>query len=85
MALNYKKLMEHNPTIYDEMVNSLGQKITFVEHPLKGDEYPVIIVCHELELADSTDFMETGDMMAEHREYEPSFVDGVLYIGGFEY
>lgn len=77
--------MDANPTEYDRMTNSLSQEIVFYEHPYKGDEFPVIIVCHELGLADYTDFMETDDMMAEHKEYEPSFVDGKLYIGGYEY
>jgi len=79
--MNYKKLMEHNPTEYDRMINSKGQEIVFYEHPLRGDEFPVIIVCHELELADYTDFMETTDMMADHKEYEPSFINGQLQIG----
>jgi hypothetical protein len=83
--MNYKKLMEYNPTEYDRMVNSKGQEIVFYEHPLRGDEFPVIIVCHELELADYTDFMETTDMMEDHKEYEPSFVNGKLYIGDYEY
>lgn len=83
--MNYKKLMEYNPTEYERMINSLGQEIVFYEHPLKGDEFPVIIVCHELELADHTDFMETVDMVQDHKEYEPSFIDGKLYIGGYEY
>jgi hypothetical protein len=83
--INYKKLMEAEPTIYDKMTNSIGQEIVFYEHPYKGDEFPVIIVCHELELADYTDFMETDDMMREDGDYEPSFVDGKLYIGGYEY
>ena len=83
--MNYKKLMEYNPTEYDRMINSKGQEIVFYEHPLRGDEFPVIIVCHELELADYTDFMETTDMMEVHKEYEPSFVNGKLYIGEYEY
>ena len=81
--LNYQKLMDNDPTEYDRMINSLGQEIVFYEHPLRGDEFPVIIVCHELKLADYTDFMETDDMMASHKEYEPSFVDGKLHIGQF--
>jgi hypothetical protein len=83
--INYKKLMEAEPTIYDRMTNSIGQEIVFYEHPYKGDEFPVIIVCHELELADYTDFMETDDMMREDESYEPSFVDGKLHIGGWEF
>jgi hypothetical protein len=82
--MNYTKLMANEPTELDRMINDLGQKIVFYEHPLRGDEFPVIIVCHELELADHTDFMETDDMTAEHGEYQPSFVNGKLYIGGYE-
>lgn len=77
--------MAENPTEYSRMTNSLGQEIVFYEHPFKGDEFPVIIVCHALELADYTDFMEEDDMIATHKEYEPSFVDGKLHIGGYEF
>ena len=31
--INYKKLMTHNPTVYDTLVNQLGQTIEFIEHP----------------------------------------------------
>ena len=82
--MNYLKLMSHNPTEYVKFINSLGQEIVFYEHPLKGDEFPVIIVCHELKLADYTDFMECDDMIAGHKEYEPTFVNGKLFIGGYE-
>jgi hypothetical protein len=71
--MNYEKLMSYNPSEYGCMVNSLGQEIIFVEHPIKGDEYPVIAVCHELKCAGATDFFELDDMMAEHKEYEPWF------------
>ena len=82
--LNYEKLMSAEPTILGTMVNSLGQKIEFVEHPYKGDDYPVIAVCRELKLASDTDFWDLDDMMAEHKEYEPSFQSGALFIGEFE-
>ena len=79
--LNYEKLMAENPTEYGRMVNSYGQEIVFVEHPIHGDESPVIVVCHELKLASSTDFFELDDMMADHKEYEPNFEDGKFYHG----
>jgi hypothetical protein len=66
------------------MTNSIEQKIEFFEHPLKGDEFPVIIVCHKLKLADYSDFMEIDDMIAPHKEYEPSFQRKKLFIGGIE-
>ena len=83
--MNYIKLMNADPMEYERMTNSLGQEIVFYEHPYKGDEFPVIIVCHELKLADYTDFMECDDMIASHKEYEPSFQNGKLYIGDYEY
>ena len=65
-SLNYEKLMALKPTEYDQMVNALGQIVTFVEHPIDGDEYPVIAVFKDLKMAFVTDFFETDDMMASH-------------------
>jgi hypothetical protein len=91
MALSYEKLMEHNPTSYGTMVNSIGQVIEFYEHPIHGDMAEVICVSHELKVADYSTFMETDDMLEEHAEYEPSFrnddftIGGkILFIGGFQ-
>jgi hypothetical protein len=81
--LNYEKLVAQNPTEYGRMINSLGQEIIFIEHPLRGDEYPVICVCHALELASDSTFYELDDMMADHKEYEPNFFEGKFYIGQF--
>jgi hypothetical protein len=63
------------------MTNSIGQVIELVEHPLKGDEAPVIAICHELKLASYTEFWETGDMLQDHREYEPLFINGQFQHG----
>jgi hypothetical protein len=82
--MNYEKLISFNPTSLGVMTNSIEQKIEFFEHPLKGDEFPVIIVCHKLKLADYSDFMEIDDMIAPHKEYEPSFQRKKLFIGGIE-
>ena len=82
--LNYEKLMNENPLEYEKMTNSIGQEISFVEHPFRGDEHPVICVCHKLKLAACSGFMETEDMLEDHKEYEPSFKDSKFYIGGFK-
>jgi hypothetical protein len=79
--MNYEKLMKANPTKYGEITNNLNQLIEFYEHPVKGDESPVIAVCHELKLAVSTDFYELDDMTAPHEDYRPMFVDGALRMG----
>jgi hypothetical protein len=79
--LSYKKLMDLKPTSYGKMTNSLGQEIEFLEHPTQGDMAPIIVACHDLELADYSDFFETDDMEADHGEYEPVFKAGKLYMG----
>jgi len=82
--LNYAKLMAHNPTSFGTHVNAIGQTIEFYEHPIHGDCAEVICVCHELQLAASSTFFETGDMTEDHREYEPSFVNGQFFIGDMQ-
>jgi hypothetical protein len=81
MQLNFSKLMSLDPTKYGQMTNSKGQLIEFFEHPLRGDEYPVIVVCKELQLAFASDFYDLDDMTAEHKEYEPIITDGHLSYG----
>lgn len=79
--INYTKIMALNPTVLDSMINSLGQEILFLEHPTKGDETFVLCACKELELYFYSDFFETDDMMADHKEYEPLFINGELQYG----
>lgn len=80
--MNYTKFIDRNPTEYGSMTNTKGQQITFYEHPVYGEDAPVVCVCHELELAESSTFYETDDMNAEHGEYEPWFdSEGMLCIG----
>jgi hypothetical protein len=79
--MNYTKLMSLNPFKYGEMINQKNQLIEFYEHPLRGDEFPIIAVCHEMNLAASTDFYSLEDMRAEHGEYEPWFNEGKLILG----
>jgi hypothetical protein len=76
--MNYHKLINLNPTSYGKMTNSLGQEIEFYEHPTRGDEWFVICVCHALELAEDSSWFDTHDMTAEHKEYEPLFINGEL-------
>jgi len=72
--LNYTKLMGHNPTVYDTVINREGQEMQLVEHPTKGDEYPVIIVYHEKKVAYCSDFWDTDDLMGGE-DYEPVYKD----------
>lgn len=72
--LNYTKLMSHNPSKIDSMVNNYQQKVTFYENPIHGEESPVIAVWHDKQQAFETDFYETDDMMSEdYDDYQPIF------------
>jgi len=82
--LNYKKLMAHKPMEYDNMANSKGQRISFLEHPTKGGMSEIICACHDLELAAYSTFFDLDDMMSDDKEYEPSFKDNKFYIGDYE-
>ncbi len=75
--LNYDKLMALKPTVYDTIVNQEGQTIEFVEHPLQGDEYPVIAIYHKEKIAVCTDFWDCGDFY-EGSEYNPVYMHGTL-------
>lgn len=77
--LNYQKLMALNPTIYSTITNVIGQTMDFVEHPLKGDEYPVIIVYHAEKLAVCSEFYDTDDMEAQG-DYEPVYMYGEMNL-----
>lgn len=81
MRLNYSKLIASNPWVYLTFTNSLGQEIKLVEHPVLGDEYPVIAVSDYHQLAFATDFYETGDINEVGGEYEVGFIDGELFHG----
>ena len=75
--LNYEKLMALEPTVYETKVNQLGQEIVLVEHPLKGEDYPVIAIYHAEKIAVRTDFWDCDDFY-ENSEYMPVFKDGEI-------
>jgi hypothetical protein len=77
----YKELKLNKPTVYEAFTNSHGQVVVLVEHPWKGDEYPVIAMFPELQMAFKTEFFDTEDMLAEHKEYEPYFYNGKIKYG----
>jgi len=74
--LNYTKLMELDPFIYSEQINSLGQRILFIEHPLEGDSVEVICAFPDLKLAYYSDFFELGEIDEISGEYEALIIDG---------
>jgi hypothetical protein len=86
---HYQRIMAQKPYVLDTIVNFMGQTIDLVEHPVHGDEAPVIAVCHDYLLkvgeeslrgvACPTTFFETDDMY-EGSDYEPLFIDGKLVM-----
>ena len=77
----YKKLIEYKAEKLGETVNQMGQEVHFYEHPMHGDEYPIIVIFPEYEVAFDSDFYDTEDMTAEHGEYTPYFVGGGVTLG----
>lgn len=85
--VNFDKLMNLNPTKYFSGVNSLGQKVELVEHPIKGDESPVIVVFPEVKKAFHSEFWDTYDMeegIENKSDYEPLYHNDMLLMG-YEY
>ncbi len=82
-TLNYNRLMALKPTVYAKITNTLGQSFDLVEHPIKGDEYPVIILYHEEKIAADSGFYDTDDMMqpAPYTDYVPYYIYGELHFG----
>ena len=76
-TLNYSRLMALNPTKYHSIVNQLGQNIDLYEHPLQGDEHPVIAVLHSEKVAFVTDFYDTEDFF-ENSDYNPIYIHGEM-------
>lgn len=78
-TLNYQRLMALDPTIYATLTNKEGQVMDLVEHPIKGDEYPVIIVYHAEKLAVCSDFFDTDDLLGGE-DYEPVYMYGEMNL-----
>lgn len=75
------KLNELDPMVYTTLTNKLGQTIDLLEHPLKGDEAPVIAryvdPSGNVFLYD-TEFFDTDDLTGGD-DYEPVFAHGGMY------
>ena len=76
----YDYLIEMDAYALKSIHNQAHQKLTFVEHPVKGEEHPVIVMFPYERVAFDTTFYDTGDFYL-NSEYLPilSDVDGQLY------
>lgn len=81
-SLNYGKLAALKPTIYNTFTNKIGQKFDLIEHPIKGDEYPVVIMYHEEKTAVVSDFFDTDDLTNNYAgDYHPVYMFGQICLG----
>lgn len=78
----YSLMTEMQATVYATMTNELNQKIEFLEHPIHGDIFPIIVAFPEEKVAFPSDFYDLDDMMnAEHSEYRPFLIEGKMQLG----
>ena len=81
-VLNYNKLVSLKPTILASFTNRIGQKFEIAEHPLSGDQSPVIIVFHDEKIAVLSDFYEPDDLISEYGgDYHPVYILGEIHLG----
>jgi hypothetical protein len=81
--LNYEKLIALNPSVHKTFINSLGQWVDLVEHPIYGDEAEVIAIFSQSKKAFYSGFYELGEIDRVGGEYEVLLVDGEI-VHGFE-
>jgi hypothetical protein len=78
----YQNLVSNNATLLAKMTNELGQEVHFLEHPIHGDIFPIIVAFPTENAAFISAFYDLDDMMhLDHSEYRPFLVDGELRMG----
>jgi hypothetical protein len=68
--LNFTKLQSLSPTILSQFKNKRGQEIQLIEHPIYGEEHPVIIMFLDYKVAFNSEFWDTEDIY-KTSDYEP--------------
>ena len=78
----YNLMAEMKATVLGSMFNELNQELIFLEHPIHGDIFPIIVAFPEQQVAFPSDFYDLDDMMnAEHSEYRPFLIEGEMKLG----
>lgn len=78
----YEFLQQNNAFGYDQITNELGQKIVFYEHPIHGEDFPVIVAFPDHKVAFVSDFYDLSDMTSEETmEYRPFLWNQELILG----
>ncbi len=69
--------MALKPLKYKTIINQRGQKVDFYEHPIQGDEHPVIAVIEQFKQAVDTSFFDTSDLFKDS-DYNPVYMHGII-------
>ena len=73
MNPKFKLIKENSATLLGTHTNDKGQLLEFYEHPLNGQDSPVIVCFPSEQVAVSSNFYELDDMTEFAGEYEPYF------------
>jgi len=80
----FKMLIDDKAYMLSSMVNEMQQSVEFYEHPIIGDEHPIIVSFPDYGLAFDSDFYDLDDMMSDSTyEYRP-FLNGQDLMYGYE-
>jgi len=71
----FEELVKGDATKLKRAYNQLRQRVDYVEHPIHGDEYPVIAMFPDQGVAFNTTFFDCGDFY-RGSDYNSCFVDG---------
>lgn len=72
----FNRFFQENPTMLASKDNSLGQKITFYEHPRLGEDAPIMVEIGGKLF--TSEFWDTEDMLAGD-DYEPILSEGRMF------
>jgi hypothetical protein len=84
-AARFNRLNALRPHVWGYATPTNGQRIALWEHPTQGGDLPVFAAWVDPDTGvgycANTSFYE-WDCDLQTKSYQPTFIDGVLYIGG---
>lgn len=70
----FEALVKRDATKLKSVTNQLGQRVDYVEHPLYGDDHPVIAMFPTEGVAFNTTFFDCGDFYKDS-DYNSCYID----------
>jgi hypothetical protein len=81
----FNMLIDEKATMLDSITNEIQQRVEFYEHPIMGDEHPIIVSFPDYGLAFDSDFYDLDDMMSDStHDYRPFLNGEGLMMYGYE-